>query len=325
MLTLKAQKSSSWLCGKEIRPPSQTENVFHELAGWLLHLSHAAETEEQYHVDVSARRVHKVGFRFEFIEDGLLGVGSFGRVILARDDQTKEYVAVKVLEADKLRFDRGLQKGLEREVVLLNRLQHPNIVDFIGLFVMKGYICMAMEYLPGGDLFQALQDLSGNQVREAVARDVIGQLLSAILHMHASGIVHRDLKLENILLDWSDGDQIKAKVADFGLSRPLQEGQMMLTQCGSHDYAPPEIHLGVPYEGRLVDAWSFGVIMYALLCGDLPFPDDQTMTRCIVQGKFKVANDRISPEAKGIIEGLLRPDPNERLSLQELAKNPFFY
>lgn len=299
--------------------------MYHELADWLLHLAHSAEPEEQYHVDVGAKSVCRIGFQFEFIEDGLLGIGSFGRVILARDHHRNKYVAVKVLEADKLRFDRSLQKGLEREVDLLSRLRHPNIVDFVELFVMKGYICMAMEYLPGGDLFQAIQDLSGSTVRETVARDILGQLLSAILHMHESGIVHRDLKLENILLDWSDGDQIKAKVADFGLSRPFQDGQMMLTQCGSHDYAPPEIHLDVPYEGRLVDAWSFGVIMYALLCGELPFPDDHTMTRCIVQGKYKVDNAGVSSEARDIIEGLLRPDPKERLSLQVLAKNPFFY
>jgi serine/threonine protein kinase len=188
-----------------------------------------------------------------------------------------------------------------------------------------------MEYVKGGELFKAISELGGAGIKETEARDILQQLLSAVLHLHSIGIVHRDLKLENILVcddneNALDDNAVRIKLVDFGLGRTYREGQLLETRCGSEEYAAPEIIRGQPYDGRLADAWSFGVIMYACLNGHLPFNPDGNgnLATKIVSGCFSIDETAVSQAAVQIIRGLLTVDPARRTTLQSLQQHHYF-
>lgn len=297
----------------------------------LLDLSCSAGFDNQYFLQVDPKNPDKhiitTSQRYDFHHT--IGSGSFSKVKLAKDlEQDGKWLAIKLINATKIRLNGRLQKTLARELGILSRVKHGAIVRFEGLFVVRGYICLAMEYVQGGELFKAISELNGRGIKETEARDILRQLLSAVLYLHSVGVVHRDLKLENILIcdDDDGGDELKIKLVDFGLGRPFREGQLLETRCGSEEYAAPEVIRGLPYNGKLTDAWSFGVIMYACLTGQLPFnPDHQsTLGAKIVSGRFWIDETAISQPAVQIIRGLLMVDPAKRLSLQELRDHHYF-
>ena len=133
-------------------------------------------------------------------------------------------------------------------------------------------IFMVMEYVSGGELFDYI--VKHGKLTEDRARRFFQQILSGVEFCHRYGVVHRDLKPENLLLD----DKLNVKIADFGLSNMMTDGEFLRTSCGSPNYAAPEVISGKLYAGPEVDIWSCGVILYALLCGTLPFDDEHVPT-----------------------------------------------
>lgn len=176
-----------------------------------------------------------------------------------------------------------------------------------------------MEYVEGGELFNLVNDQEG--LKEDDARRLFRQIISGIEYCHQNLVAHRDLKLENILVD----RQGNIKIVDFGLSNFMKDGQFLKTGCGSLHYAPPEIIMGKRYTGAEVDTWSCGVILYAMLTGYLPFDEDNQslLVKRICTGNF-VIPENVSPDAADLITKMLKVHPLERIKMSDIKRHTFF-
>lgn len=201
--------------------------------------------------------------------------------------RSRRLVAVKIVEpgpAGGADADR-IEVSLKREVELMKMIQHPSIVHLKAFGTdSAGRALLVMNFCPGGDLFDVASNQT-NVLSPPLIRRIFAELVSAVRYLHQKYIVHRDIKLENVLLnipvsvhpdvpDWQTLDRAVVTLTDLGLSRripPPPESPLLETRCGSEDYAAPEILMGQPYDGRQTDAWALGVLLYALMEGRLPF------------------------------------------------------
>lgn len=210
-------------------------------------------------------------------------------------------------------------------------IKHENIACFYQVIETPGQLCLLMEYVPGGELFQHVssrQHLSEVETREIMHQLCLGIRICfityvAIEYLHASNIVHRDLKLENIIIDTNNkGEGLHIKLVDFGLARFSEAAALLTTRCGSEEYAAPEIIRADMYDGRASDVWSLGIILYACLIGVLPFNPDPKRPRALFKhicaAKYTIPPGTISPEAECLIKQILVSNPKERLTLAEL-------
>jgi 5'-AMP-activated protein kinase catalytic alpha subunit len=161
-----------------------------------------------------------------------------------------------------------MAEKVRREISNLKRLSHPHIIRLYQVIQTPSDIFVVIEYVSGGELFDYI--VQKGRLPEPEARHFFQQIIAGIENCHFHDIVHRDLKPENLLLD----EEHNVKIADFGLSNCLDDGRFLHTSCGSPNYAAPEVISGNLYAGPEVDVWSCGVILYAFLCGSLPFDDD---------------------------------------------------
>lgn len=272
-----------------------------------------------------------------YIFQRLLGTGSFSKVKLAIDTKSGERVAIKMISAAEVRATPRLQRTLLREVEILGSLHHPNIVSYREVAVIGEAICLVMSYVPGVELFQWVAE--NRRLGERETAVILRQVLLALVYLHERGIVHRDLKLENILVETShaggNSTYPRVTLVDFGLARMLRsasgEQLMMCTRCGSEEYAAPEVIMGQPYDGRASDAWSFGVVMFACLFGSLPFNPETGRPRAlaekIVTASYRFPDDvhlTTSPMAVDLLKSLLVRDPAARPSVLDLLDHPWF-
>ncbi|KAI4379257.1 hypothetical protein MLD38_005578 [Melastoma candidum] len=250
----------------------------------------------------------------------MLGQGTFAKVYYGRNLSTQESVAIKVLNKDYIRKE-GLAHQIEREISVMRLVRHPNVVELKEVLATKQRIFFVMEYVKGGELFAKV---ARGRLREDVARKYFQQLISAVDFCHSRGVSHRDLKPENLLLD-EDGN---LKVSDFGLSalpEQLRLDGMLHTQCGTPAYVAPEVLRRKGYDGAKADIWSCGVILYVLLAGYLPFQDENVMR--MYQKMFKAEYEFppwFSTETRRLISKLLVADPNRRLTMAAVMRNPWF-
>ncbi|GER35831.1 CBL-interacting protein kinase [Striga asiatica] len=251
----------------------------------------------------------------------LLGHGSFAKVYHARNLQTGRSVAMKVVGKEKV-IRVGMMEQVTREISVMRMMQsHPNIVGLHEVLASKSRIYIAMEYVRGGELFARV---ARGRLREDAARGYFQQLLSAVDFCHSRGVYHRDLKPENLLLD-EDG---RLKVTDFGLSAfsdHLRQDGLLHTTCGTPAYVAPEVIGKRGYDGAKADIWSCGVILYVLLAGYLPFPDDNlvNMYKKIYRGDFKCP-PWFSPESRKLITKMLDPNPSTRISIAKIMESSWF-
>ena len=176
-----------------------------------------------------------------------------------------------------------------------------------------------MEYISGGELFQYI-----NNKRRLVEREAIKffqQLIAGLEYIHTNKISHRDLKPENLLLD----DLKTIKIVDFGLSNIIEVGELLRTPCGSPCYAAPEMICGKRYSGLISDVWSVGIILFVMLCGFLPFDEDNNnlLYKKIINGHFEVPF-YVSDKAKDLIKRLLTVDPNKRITIKQIKEHSWF-
>ncbi|GAA5933171.1 uncharacterized protein JCM15063_002317 [Sporobolomyces koalae] len=218
----------------------------------------------------------------------VLGKGAFSRVALALDDkQAGHQVALKLMDRKSCEGNERMRISVLREVEVLKNISHPSLVTLCDPFITPTYTVLVLDYCSGGELFDFLADHHA-EVTEGLARRMFGELCDAVGWMHRVGLVHRDIKLENILLTSrlfplaSGTDPLEhvptpfVKLTDFGLSRFINPAAPFLqTRCGSEAYAAPELLMGKPYDGRLTDSWAVGVVLYALVTGGLPFVEEQ--------------------------------------------------
>ena len=254
----------------------------------------------------------------EFILKEKLGEGTFGTVRLAINRQTGEKVAIKILEKSRIsNYDD--KKRLEREIKILTKIHHPNIVKLFCVIETGSQIFIIMEYIKGNELFQHI--LVKKKLEEEEAFYFFIQIINCIEYLHKLKIAHRDLKAENIIIEQRTKE---IKIIDFGLSNIYEESQILLTACGSPIYAAPEMLEGKSYKGSTVDIWSAGIILYYMLCGDFPFEDSSNdkLYKKILKGKFKMPKF-LSKNAKDLISKILVVIPQKRINIKDIKKHPW--
>ncbi|KAJ5769499.1 hypothetical protein N7520_004058 [Penicillium odoratum] len=247
----------------------------------------------------------------------ILGEGSFGKVKLAIHQPSGRQVALKIISRRKL-LSRDMIGRVEREIQYLQLLRHPHIIKLYTVIATKTDIVMVLEYAER-ELFDYL--VRKGKCNDDEARKFFQQIICAVEYCHRHKIVHRDLKPENLLID----SQKNVKIADFGLSNIMTDGNFLKTSCGSPNYAAPEVISGKLYAGPEVDVWSCGVILYVLLVGRLPFDDDYipALFKKIAAGNFHVPS-YISPGAARLIRAMLQVHPVHRITIPEIRDDPWF-
>lgn len=247
-----------------------------------------------------------------------LGIGSFGKVKIAEHALTGHKVAIKILNRRKIK-SMEMEEKVRREIKILRLFMHPHIIRLYEVIETHSDIYVVMEYVKSGELFDYI--VEKGRLQEDEARRFFQQIISGVEYCHRNMVVHRDLKPENLLLDsnWN------VKIADFGLSNIMRDGHFLKTSCGSPNYAAPEVISGKLYAGPEVDVWSCGVILYALLCGTLPF-DDENIPNLFkkIKGGIYTLPSHLSPLARDLIPRLLVVDPMKRMTIREIREHPWF-
>ncbi|CAI9107125.1 OLC1v1006415C1 [Oldenlandia corymbosa var. corymbosa] len=250
----------------------------------------------------------------------LLGCGAFAKVYHARDVRNGQSVAIKVINKKKI-SSASLMSNIKREISIMRRLRHPNIVRLYEVLATKSKIYFVLEFVKGGELFGKV---AKGRFTENLSRKYFQQLISAVGYCHMYGVFHRDLKPENLLLD-ENGD---LKVSDFGLSAvtdQVREDGFLHTLCGTPAYVAPEILSKKGYDGAKVDVWSCGVILFVLTAGYLPFNDPNLMTmyRKIYKGEYRCPK-WMSSDLKRFLSRLLDTNPATRITIDEIKRDPWF-
>ncbi|CAM4761815.1 unnamed protein product [Rotaria magnacalcarata] len=253
-----------------------------------------------------------------YILNETLGTGSFGKVKKAYHQLTRHTVAIKIVNRTKIKQLDVVGK-IRREIQNLRLFRHPHIIKLYQVISTPTDIFMVMEYVSGGELFDYI--VKKGKLTEAEARPFFQQIISGVDYCHRHMVVHRDLKPENLLLD----DASHVKIADFGLSNMMKDGELLKTSCGSPNYAAPEVVSGELYAGQEVDIWSCGIILYALLTGTLPFDDDnvQVLFKKIRSGIFPVP-DYLNPSVVDLLQKMLTVDPVRRATIKEIREHEWF-
>ncbi|KAI9695127.1 MAG: hypothetical protein M1820_008895 [Bogoriella megaspora] len=243
----------------------------------------------------------------------LIGKGSFGKVYLATHKLTN---GSKVVLKSAKKDDRNLA----REIHHHRQFFHPHICRLYEVIVTENLVWLVLEYCPGDELYNHL--IEHGRMEPAKVQKIFTQLIGAVSYVHNKSCVHRDLKLENILLDKNEN----VKLVDFGFTREYEGKQSYLqTWCGTVCYSAPEMLKGEKYAGEKVDVWSLGIILYALLAGELPFDegDDEQATKMKILKEEPNYADYFPQGAKDLCVTLLSKRPLLRPGLSDIIKNPW--
>ncbi|KAM3936707.1 testis-specific serine/threonine-protein kinase 1-like [Leptodactylus fuscus] len=252
-----------------------------------------------------------------------LGEGSYAKVKLAFSERLKCSVAVKIIDRRKAPPDFS-HKFLPRELEILAIVNHRFIVKTYEIFETSvGKVYIVMELAAQGDLLDFIK--KRGPMPELLARKLFHQLATAVKYCHDLGIVHRDLKCENILLD----KELNVKLSDFGFARRLSHdssGKTILSKtfCGSTAYAAPEVLQGIPYEPKVYDIWSLGVILFIMVSGSMPYDDSNIKKMLRVQKQHSINFPRssdLTSDCKDIIHCMLQPDVNQRLTIDGILNH----
>ncbi|KAL0935390.1 Fatty acyl-CoA synthetase and RNA processing-associated kinase 1 [Colletotrichum truncatum] len=306
--------------------------------------------------DHSGKRDKVVRFG-DYILGNTIGEGEFGKVKLGWKQDGGVQVAIKLIKRDSVGNNPSRLAKIYREIAILRGISHPNIVRLHEMVETERHIGIILEYASGGELFDYI--LNHRYLKDNAARRLFAQLVSGVGYLHKKGIVHRDLKLENLLLDRNrniiitdfgfantfDADEELSEdeelnlgdrefVKKLGLDRVktngTRKGDLMQTSCGSPCYAAPELVVSDSlYTGRKVDVWSCGVILYAMLAGYLPFDDDPAnpegdninlLYKYIVNTPLTFP-EYVTPHARDLLRRILVPNPRKRADLFEVARH----
>lgn len=251
----------------------------------------------------------------------LLGKGTFGKVHYAKNLESNESVAIKMMDKDKV-LKAGLSEQIRREITTMRLVAHKNIVELHEVMATRNNIYFVMEYVKGGELFDKIG--KSGKLTEAAAHKYFQQLIGAVDYCHSRGVYHRDLKPENLLLDENEN----LKVSDFGLSALSEsKGQdgLLHTTCGTPAYVAPEVISKTGYDGAKSDIWSCGVVLFVLVAGYLPFraPNMMEMYRKIQNGDFRCPS-WFSHKLKKLLYKILDPSPDTRISVQKIKESTWF-
>ncbi|KAF5768054.1 putative protein kinase CAMK-CAMKL-CHK1 family [Helianthus annuus] len=250
-----------------------------------------------------------------------IGEGTFAKVKFARNSETGEPVALKILDKEKV-VKHKMAELIKMEIATMKLIKHPNVVRLYEVMGSKTKIFIVLEFVTGGELFDKI--VNHGRMHEDEARKYFQQLINAVDYCHSRGVYHRDLKPENLLLDASGN----LKVSDFGLSalsRQVRDDGLLHTTCGTPNYVAPEVLNDRGYDGATADLWSCGVILFVLLAGYLPFDDSNLINlyKKISAAEF-TCPPWISFSARKLITRILDPNPMTRITIPELLNDEWF-
>ena len=248
-----------------------------------------------------------------------IGEGNFGKVKLGIFEPTGEEFAVKVLNKDKIKIK--MKNSIFKENQIITKFNHINVIYVFQILEDEDNYYIIMEYCKHGELFDYI--VKNEKLSEEESSVFFYQLINGMEHIHSKGIAHRDLKPENLLL----AENNILKIIDFGLSHEYWGGddELLKTKCGSPSYAAPEIICCPFYDGFKVDIWCCGIILYAMICGYLPFEGDtndilfKNILNC--DPEFP---EFLSETSKDIILKILNPDPDGRITIDEIKNHKFY-
>ena len=255
-----------------------------------------------------------------------IGKGTFGKVKLAFSIKNpKIKYACKLLEKSNIIEEDDLKRCI-REMAILLKMEHPNVIKTYEIVSDSMRYYIIMEYCSKGELFDLI--IKENHFNEKKSAFFFYQIISGVEYIHSKYICHRDLKPENLLLNSDE----ELKIIDFGLSnyKERENNYLLKTPCGSPCYASPEMILGKKYDGFGIDVWSTGIILFAMLCGYLPFEEGEGATKNevlfknIVKCKINYPEQFVSKNAKNLLQKIIVRNPKERITIKEIKKHPFF-
>ncbi|OHS93300.1 CAMK family protein kinase [Tritrichomonas foetus] len=246
-----------------------------------------------------------------------LGKGSFSLVKEGQDTETKLKYAIKIIPKTNMNTPQDIER-FDREVRVILKMNHPGIIKIFDFLVDNNFFYLVMELCSGDTLVKQIPP--PGTIDEERAKPIFKQILDVIKYIHEQGIAHRDLKLENALLDTKG----HIKLIDFGFSRFADPGQMFATPCGSPAYAAPEVIGGSSYDGKAADMWSCGVLLFSLVTGELPWKAGNRVQVFgqIQNGSFEMP-EGLSKFCKDLISKLLVPEANLRLTAEQAYSHPW--
>ena len=256
---------------------------------------------------------------FKIIKE--LGAGSFGHVYLCTHKATKVQYAIKAI--DKRNKSNIEEKPyFRREVEVMYKIHHPNVVKLYGHFEDNNYCYFIMEYISKGNVYSLISQDKKKRINAQIVASLMKDVISAVYFLHNMHppIIHRDIKPENVLL----AEGMVAKLTDFGWSNYMQEDEQRKTVCGTPIYLAPEIIKEQGHDEH-VDVWCIGVLLFELITGNVPFQgnDIETLQNNILKLKISWPRD-INTDVKNLIMKILKLDPNQRLPLSDMLQHPFF-
>ncbi|RLN54719.1 hypothetical protein BBP00_00008803 [Phytophthora kernoviae] len=271
----------------------------------------------------------------EYVLGETIGKGTFGKVRLGLHLLTGEKVAIKILEKKRIVQVADVER-VAREIKILKRNRHQNVIQLYEVIDSPERIFLIMEHIDGGEMFEYI--VAHHRIREPEAAFLFRQIVDGLAYLHANEVTHRDLKPENLLLqsirhhnhrqqqhyDQSVSTSLLVKIVDFGLSNTHDGGRLLRTACGSPCYAAPEMIQGRLYHGPIADMWSLGVVLFAMVCGFLPFEDSNTnlLYKKILSANYKMPTF-LSPNVQDLIRHILETDPEKRYNVDKIRQHPW--
>ena len=256
----------------------------------------------------------------DYIIKKTIGSGTFSTVKLGVHRITHKKVAIKILDKSKIESRDDLERII-REMQILIEMHNPFVIKVYKIYEDKNNFSIIMEYCEGGELFNYI--VKKKRLSEEESSYFFYQLINGIEYIHSKGIAHRDLKPENLLLSKNK----ILKIIDFGLSNFYDGQKRLQTPCGSPCYASPEMVKGKKYDGFNIDIWAIGVILFAMLCGYLPFEDDENDTDVLFNEIIKNKIDYpyfLSRLSLDILQKILVSDPLKRITIEEIKRHEFY-
>ena len=245
-----------------------------------------------------------------------IGCGAFGKVNLALHIGSGRLVAVKIFAKKNLKNERRIRK-IRNEINILSKLRHPFVNQILDTFETDKHVFIVMEYICA-DLLSFIR--KREQLSENTSKIIFKQIIEGLKYINKKGIVHRDIKLDNILIDLNN----TVKICDFGVSKRISENEIMIDHCGTPGYIAPEIYKNKGYEGFQCDIWSCGVTLYYMLSGTQPFRaySLKEMEKKVVKGEFEDIKN-VSDEANDLIRKMLVLEPEKRITINEILNHPW--
>ncbi|KAJ6248564.1 protein kinase [Anaeramoeba flamelloides] len=234
--------------------------------------------------------------------------------------KTKQQVAIKIVSKKQLLSKPANMERMRREISIQKLIKHPSVLKIYDVYETERNLFLVLEYISGGELFDYIVECG--KVPSTQARIFFQQIIFAIEHIHSFSITHRDLKPENLLLD----SNYNIKIIDFGMAKIMDTGNLLETACGSPHYVSPDVLKGKGYDGKKSDIWACGVILYALLCGYLPFNNKNyhKLLNSVKKGRFKFPIGLLGENAKDLIRKMLTVRPEKRITIKEIKQHPWF-